>query len=101
MTDAQTVLLEPDVALGLFTCDYADRLDLYSSHVLVLMCSFVAPLLVAHFERDVWGGWKKIAADAGWLLRRLAKRSLLHPRADRTPDTEGPKIARKLTTTVY
>jgi len=35
---AQTVLLEPDVA----------RLDLYSFHVLILMCHLIAPLLIAH-----------------------------------------------------
>ena len=46
--DAQTVLLEPDMALGLFTCDYADRLDLYSSHILMLLRLFVTPYLLAH-----------------------------------------------------
>jgi hypothetical protein len=48
LTDVQTVLLEPDVAFGLLTCEYAATLDLYLVHVLMPMYHFIAPLLVAH-----------------------------------------------------
>ena len=40
LTDGQTVLLEPDVPLGLLTCDYAARLDLYLFHLLMPMYQF-------------------------------------------------------------
>jgi hypothetical protein len=39
--------LEIDVALGLLTCNHTAGLHLYSSHVLLVMCSFIAPLSVA------------------------------------------------------
>jgi len=38
----------PLVTLVLLTCDYAAGLILYSLHVLMSMCHFLAPLLVAH-----------------------------------------------------
>jgi hypothetical protein len=36
------------MAFGLIACDYGARLDLYSFHVLMLMCDSIVPLLVAH-----------------------------------------------------
>ena len=46
-TDTQALLLGLDVALGPLTCDYAARLHLYSSHVLIPMGLCIAPLPVA------------------------------------------------------
>jgi hypothetical protein len=35
------------MAFGLIVCGYAARLDLYSFHVLMLICHSIVPLLVA------------------------------------------------------
>jgi hypothetical protein len=35
------------MAFGLIACDYAARLDVYSFHVLMLMCDSIVPLHVA------------------------------------------------------
>ena len=46
--DVQTLLLELDVALGPLTCEYAARLHLCSSHILIPMQLCIAPLPVVH-----------------------------------------------------
>ena len=43
---------QPAVAHGLLTCDYAAMLDLYPSHIIMLMCHFIAPLLIARVPLD-------------------------------------------------
>ena len=49
MTEIQAVVLEPDVALGLIISGWADRLDVYLSHILISVCHFLAFLSVVPF----------------------------------------------------